>query len=236
MKKNSFLISICIPCKNRTYDLKKIMPHIIKSANASPPVEISILNYNSQDDLDDYIKTVRRTEYLAEGNILSYAKYTARPYYHLTHAQNLSSLFSKGEFIVSFLTDIIPAPDFFKFVRNSLEADKDIVWMQCSHLKGVIVCRKEEFIACGGYDERIEFYGPGDKDIDVRLHRRGAKLKKMPNRLLDSIYTSKEEKFKNYRPGVTRRQMRKLMRVFYEENQANNTLVANKGKEWGKWI
>ena len=40
---------------NRTYDLKKTLPLTIQAADASPPVEIVVLNYNSKDDLEDYI-------------------------------------------------------------------------------------------------------------------------------------------------------------------------------------
>ena len=49
-------ISFCIPCMGRAHDLKKTMPHLIKAAIKSPPVEIVILDYNSKDDLEKYIK------------------------------------------------------------------------------------------------------------------------------------------------------------------------------------
>jgi len=65
-----FLISICIPCKNRTYDLKKTIPHIIRAANISPPVEIVVINYGSEDDLNEYISFVFKDNKLVKENKL----------------------------------------------------------------------------------------------------------------------------------------------------------------------
>ena len=45
------LISLCLPCHNRTHDLKRVMPYLLGAANFSPPVEIVVIDYNSQDDL-----------------------------------------------------------------------------------------------------------------------------------------------------------------------------------------
>lgn len=230
--KEPVLISICIPCMNRTYDLKKTMPHIIRCANASPPVEILVLNYGSRDDLDEYIKTVWKTEQLAEGNFLSYVKFPAT-YYHVAHAHNLSSLASRGEFIIPFLADLIPSIGFVSHVRRCLEADEDLVWMKTSH--SVIVCKREEYIASGGYDERFEFYSPGWEDLNMRLHRRGGRYKEYPRWLCcDGYVTPLEEKWRHFRPGMSRPRMTGCMQRIFDVNQKNCALVANEGKAWGQ--
>ena len=73
------LISICAPCHNRTYDLKKVLPTWIEAANASPPVEMVVLDYNSPDDLQSYMEEMKKVP-LAEGNSLLCPKYTGRNY------------------------------------------------------------------------------------------------------------------------------------------------------------
>ena len=74
------VISLCIPAHARTYDLKKTLPHLIAAVNASPPVEIVILDYNSPDDLEEYIGIIKETTQLTDGNVISYVKYSRRDY------------------------------------------------------------------------------------------------------------------------------------------------------------
>jgi len=230
--KKPFLISICIPCMNRTYDLKKTMPHIIECANASPPVEILVLNYGSRDDLDEYMEAVWKTGQLAKGNFLSYVKFPTT-YYHVAHAHNLSALASRGKFIVPFLADLIPSIEFISFVRDCLETDEDLVWMGTTH--SVIVCKRKEYIASGGYDERFEFYSPGWEDLNMRLRRRGGKYKEYPRWLCCGGYiTPPEEKWKHFRPGMSRLEMGKAMQHIFAANQKGCVLVVNEGKIWGQ--
>lgn len=225
-------ISVCIPCMNRAYDLKVALPYIIEAANASPPIEIMILDYNSRDDLSEYIEQVREERLLSIDNTLRYAKYAGRDYYHMAHAWNLVVKSSTGEYICIMGTDIMPHEGYFVAARR-LIAD-GCIWMRGRLLKGVLICQREEFITAGGYDERFEFYGPEDRELDERLTRRGEKFGLLPN-LLRVIPTSKADKIANYRIA-SRFEMKKRMRRIYEENQRNEVLVANKGIEWGQWI
>ena len=218
---------------NRTYDLKKVMPCVIEAASYSPPVEIAILDYNSQDDLVEYIDYVIR-ELKMDGCYISYKKYDGRDHYHMAHARNLSVLASRGEYAVISSADIIVADNYFAIIREAVLNDN--IWMHHKRrFVGVITVERDEFIDAGGFDERFEFYGKEDKDLLLRLKRRGKKHKQLPTKLLSLIPTPKEDKFKNYRLGVTRQQMGKIAKRIYEENIENEVLVANAGKEWGQW-
>jgi len=222
------IISVCIPCMNRTYDLKETMPYIIKAANYSPPVEIVVLDYNSQDDLAEYIKSVRKvTE-------LSYFKYIGRDYYHMAHARNLTILSSKGEWIVNFSTDLIPCEQYFETIRKIIQQDNYLWLRHNNQFIGVIAIKRDEFIDAGGYDERFEFYGKEDKDLIARLERRGSKFTFITSNL-KIISTPNTEKTKNYRLKLSRWRMGKISKSIYEDNISNNVLVANLGKEWGQW-
>jgi len=227
----TMIISQCIPCHGRTYDLKKTLPYSIEAANASPPVEIVILDYNSPDDLGQYIEATNRMAF-ANGVSLHYRKYTGRDYYHMAHARNLSVLASHGDYIAISSTDISVAADYFKVIRETIERENP-VWMHDGHYGSVMVCRRDEFIASGGYDERFEYYGQEDKDMELRLMRRGAKLALLPRGMLTIIKTPDADKVKNYRIK-SRRKMFELMRKVYEENIASGALVANPGG-WGSW-
>lgn len=243
------IISLCIPCMNRTYNLKKTLPDIVKAANASPPVEIVIVNYNSKDDLDEYITDSQKNMTLAKGNFWNYRKLTTRNYYNSAHARNLCVITSKGDYIIQLSTEALLRNDFVTHIRHLLETEKP-VWacensnsfsLYNAHLGRFIVCQRKEFIKAGGYDERFEFYAPEDKDICHRLHRRGGKFVLFPSELAGEIYTPNEEKVKNYdlrsfgKSKLFKREMAKRMKPIYEESMRNQTLVANQEKGWGKW-
>lgn len=226
------VISFCIPVHNRTYDLKRIMPYLVRAANTSPPVEIVIFDYNSPDDLADYIEMIRETLPLKVGNRLTYTRYTGREYYHMAHARNLSVKASAGEIIIILSADIYPAREFVQVVRELLR--DGYVWMHGKLYTGAIICQRREFMDAGGYDERFEFYGPEDTDLDDRLTRRGGEFGRLPANLLNVIVTPDEEKIKNYRLPLSKREMHQRMKPIYEENRAAGLLVANQGREWGQ--
>lgn len=226
------LISFCIPVHNRTYDLKKTMPYLIESANASPPVEIMILDYNSPDDLTDYIREVLDSKSLINGNCLSYAKYSGRNYYHMAHARNLSVKASSGSVIVIMSADIYPSSEFVPTIRKMIP---HYAWLYDVRYRGVIAIHRQEFIDAGGYDERFEFYGPEDRDLESRLHRRGCQGGILPPGLLNVFSTPDEVKVKNYRLFLSKKEMSRQMRPIYDENVRNNVLVVNLEQGWGQW-
>jgi GT2 family glycosyltransferase len=226
------LISMCIPCHNRAYDLKQTLPSIITSANLSPPVEIAILDYNSPDDLRDFFFKTYGEAALAEGNFLSYKRYGGKQkHYHTSHANNLSVLMSQGEYIVVGCTDMILDGAYFGTIRGLIE-EENYVWMQSTG-KNFVVCKRTEFIESGGFDERFEFYGPNDKDFAERLQRRGGRFTYYDGALLTVIRTPKSEKYKNYRI-TSRKEIGNLMKPIYLENQENEVWVVNE-EGWGKW-
>jgi glycosyltransferase involved in cell wall biosynthesis len=227
------IISLCVTCHNRTYDLKKVLPSWIKAANISPPVEILILNYNSPDDLEEYMEEMK-SEYLVEGNSLVHLKYTGRDYFHMAHARNLTVLSTKGEYIVMMCADCPMSESFIVEMRKIVSESKNF-WITIRKNEGVIALSKQEFIDAGGYDERFEFYGPEDKDINYRLRLRGLRPVILSIDYIGIILTPNEEKEKNYRLKLSKREMGKLMSPIYFENREKGILVANEGKEWGKW-
>lgn len=235
------LISLCIPCMNRAHDLKSVMQGFIDAANASPPTEIAILNYNSTDDLDDYIKGLINSSALENGNIFTYTKTNNKEYFHMANARNCSMLSARGDVLCMLSADTIISNDFVKKIRPVFESEKDSLYMCEREVGCIILLKKEEFIKSGGYDERFEFYGPEDKDMCLRLKRRGLKFKPIPpGCLVGAIPTSNDDKMRNYRiyknytsSGYAKGAISKKLAKIYMENIYNNVLVANVGIEWG---
>ncbi len=252
-------LSLCIPVMGRTDDLRQTLSHTIKAAKAGPPVEIVVLDYDSKDDLAEYIKTIDYP--------ITYKKSPNHEFFSISHSRNLSVLASRGDYIMILDADITLHEDFVQVIRAEIEREAP-TWMVeygrfihifehlgTEHKKytagRMLICKREEFIMAGGYDERFNLCGPEDKDICMRLHRRGGKFVAFNGKLVDEVRTRQHRKIENLDkqsyedaltdeqkarnvPSCTKYAMQLAMRKIYEENMANKTLVANEGGLWGQ--
>lgn len=221
-------ISYCIPIRNRLEDLRQSLVEVIKAAEISPPVEIAILDYGSDDGLEEYIKDLPQ---LNHGNSIKYTRPADYKYYHMAHARNLSMLAGSGEYLVGANADDLISGYFFHVIRVLI--DLGAIWITPDPWCSPLVIQKEEFVACGGYDERFEFYGPEDKEIVERLQRRGKKHKKYVRALVNAIYTDDKKKMEGYRIKMGKRTAHKRGMKILLENREKKLLVANL-KGWGK--
>lgn len=222
------LISLCTPVMNRTQDLRKSMHARILAARLSPPIEFVILDYNSRDDLAEYVGSLE----LPDGIKLTYAKYEGRNYYHQAHAYNLAILAGSGDFFTLMGADTYPLGEYFNVVRKM--ASEGYIWMEDERYRGAIACRRDEFIESGGFDERFESYGPEDRELAARLTRRGVRKGILPRGLIGNFPTADEIKMENYRLRMTKAESSLAMRAFLEESTRAGTMVANP-QGWGSW-
>ena len=218
------LISLCIPCHNRAYDLKVTLPISLASANASPPVEIVLVDYNSPDDLSRVVSGMWDKR-------ISYYRYTGRDYYHMAHARNLTIRGAHGDCIVILSADIALAPGYLPYVRKAI---KPGVFLYVKDYRGVIMAERRELIEAGGYDERFEYYGSEDRELHERLERRGLVAQEIPADLLHVIRTPDDVKVKNYREPLSKREMHAKGKAILQESRERMTLVANP-EGWGAW-
>lgn len=226
------LISLCTPIKNRLDDLRLTMPFRIVSANESPPVEIMILDCGSTDGLQEYMIELMEIVRLVPDSFITY-KRIEREYWHTAKAHNMGMLMGQGLYIVDLMADAFIHKGFIPSIRSHIS--EGCIWGRSAHYCGNKWIKKEEFIDAGGYDERMEVYGPDDRDLDYRLKLRGGKFGLIPDGLVDEIYTPDDKKLKCYRIKGDRHSLRKSMRKYYEENMTNHVLTVNSGIEWGQW-
>lgn len=229
---DSTLISIAVPCGNRLHDLKETLSYLVETANISPPVEIFILDYASTDGLEDYMKKFIPLVELTPGNSISFKRYSYKNYFHKAHALNLAIVSSHGEYFCLLGSDAVPSPNYIKAVRELI--NNGCIWGHAVDVCGIIFCQRKEFIDAGGYDERIEFYGGEDRDLDSRLVRRGSKFGLVPKGLMKVIRTPNSQKIKNHRLSLSKKEMVEINKKILEENNEKGILVANPNG-WGKW-
>jgi hypothetical protein len=197
----------------------------LATAEASPPVEVVVLDYNSSDGLEQYVCQF--------GDVIAYHHYTGREHYHVAHAWNLAVRCSKGEYVVIAGADALFRENYIATVRELIAGGAQ--WIRGRHYKGIVCVERAEFIAAGGYDERFEFYGGEDKEFEARLRRRNAVFALLPDDLVYTLKTRNEDKIANYRFSLTKHEMMQRGTVIRRANELAGVLVANRDRQWGAW-
>ncbi|HUW56663.1 MAG TPA: galactosyltransferase-related protein [Planctomycetota bacterium] len=226
-------------CHRREDDLYAALPFVIAAANASPPVEIIVVDYANPEPLvlDQF------AENLNPPSTFVVVTYRGRRHYHTTHARNLSIRHSRGEYIVTAMCDICPKPGYFALLRQRIaETDAAFLlpwagrhrrWPRTT-MPGMIVCRRAELVEAGGFDERMEFYGGEDKELGQRLLRRGAANDVYHEAAeLDMIPTPNPVRIANFRLPLDKAGMMRLSNQIRYENDQKGILVVNEGHDWG---
>jgi hypothetical protein len=236
---DKLLISYAVPVHKRHNDFATTLPHVIAAANASPPVQIVVVDYGIHEPLEPIIEA--HLPSLQNGNYLTQVVYRKRPHYHMAHARNLSVRASEGEYIVPSCADIIPHLNFFSYIRDQFTAfpvdffhNPPLRRAQYSWIHpGIVVLRRAEFIAAGGYDERFEFYGKEDKELIMRLRRRNISRHIFDIRdYVTIIPTPWLSKKRNYRLNVDI--CHNVNNQVFQETLERQPLVANEGINWGE--
>lgn len=235
------LISLCVPIMNRTRNLRTSLPALVAAANASPPVELVILDYHSPDDLQEYLEWARVNLPLAGENFWNRPRYLKGDgFYNSAHARNLAAKASHGEYLVQLNAEARPRAGFVAMLRAQIE-QHHWTWLCEQRLGQFIAITRAEFEAAGGYDERFRLYAPEDKDICARLHRRGGSFYCFGQDWIEEERTPNRTKLANLDcrglDGARgfKQQMADLMRPIYEANNATGALVANEGRAWGSF-
>jgi GT2 family glycosyltransferase len=196
------------------------MPHVVTAVDASPPVEVVVVDYANDRPLGPLLPAQFKVPV-----------YRGREHYHMAHARNIGVRQATGDVIVISSADLIPKPDFFELIRAKFAEGATWLAPPARRLRGVIAVPREELLKAGGFDERFEFYGPEDKELEARLRRRlGAPTIYMP--AMTSIKTSKKRKFQNYSLS-TRQEIHDWGKALLKTCNKEKAMVANEGVEWG---
>jgi hypothetical protein len=217
---------------------------VVVAANASPPVEIVVVDYANEGALGPVVRDACWN--LKAPNTVRVPIYRGRAYYHMAHARNVSIRASTGEYVVITSTDIQPTEAFFPAIRTRVRETDRPDWLRpvdthrrqplASAFVGVIVCRRQALIDAGGYDEQFEFYGSEDKDLQARLERRGARwVDYSANPILTMDRTLNDDKVAHYREKHTKTTMMKMGFEILRKNVAEGRMHGNPDDpRWGE--
>lgn len=202
-------IAFCTTCKDRTPHLKKTLAVNLADAASYPNAKFIVLDYNSKDDLLEYLSTAFPSE-IASGRLVVYS-YRDHPKFRMAHAKNMAhrlGIIEGGEILVNMDADNYAAPGFCEYINAEFEKNENaFLWSRMIRegpmrlqrgISGRIIVTAHAFIGVGGYDEQFATWGPDDKDFNVRLHRLGYERVEIDHTYLKSIQHTEKLRFREY--------------------------------------
>jgi predicted glycosyltransferase involved in capsule biosynthesis len=145
---------------------------LIKEFNASnsDKFEISLCNYDSKDDMDNFVSN-NLQEYINLG-LLRYIKINNKKYYNSSHSKNIAHKYSTGEVLINFDCDNILNKNIINFIYQTfLSNDINNICLCDLECLGFIGLSRFNYFKLGGYNENLFSYGYDDKDIKLRIKK-----------------------------------------------------------------
>ena len=237
--KKEYKISFCTTCMGRLYDLEKTLLKNIEYNKDYPNLEFVILNYNSKDELDGWMKE-NMMKYIESGRV-SYYKTIEPEYFSMSHSRNIAFKVANGEIVNNLDADNytydfgnIQKENWASFLnRMAAERSEKIIFAKGKQLlRGRIGFYKREFMELGGYDEELEGYGHDEQDLILRAKELGFVMYPFGGKYVWRIKTIGEEKGRNMKRNW--KETERENKIKSAENIEEGKFIANEGKHWGK--
>ncbi len=170
-------VSICTVSMNRLHHIQKTLPVNLKE-NDSLGIDFILLDYNSNDGLEEYVKTNFKQE--VKSGKLAYYRYKQAITFHRCHSRNMAFRLANGDILCNVDADNFVGPSFGKFVQNIFATQKNVCLTGLNNeckpdAFGKLCISRGDFMDVTGYDENFEGYGFEDFDIVNRLQLNGCK-------------------------------------------------------------
>lgn len=181
---------------NRFHHLKRtLVPNLAKIICFGSDVEWVIVNYNSQDEMDDGLRDY--ISFTMRGH-LAYYRTTDIQYFNYSHAKNLSHLLARSDYVVSLDADnFLDAGGIARILQLFAEYPDAIL----KGLGGLVGLKKPHFLSLGGYDEDFHGWGYEENDFVMRATRWGLTPVGL-DCVKDRIEHSDEERIENFDPAL----------------------------------
>lgn len=174
-----YKISFCTVCMNRLYHLRETLPANLRDNASYPDLEFVLLDYNSSDGLESWIKN-ELTEFIESGRLVYY-KTTEPQYFHRSHSRNMVFNLASADIVCNIDADNFTGKDFAHYINNQFTLNKNIFiaadtlnrYYFIRDVCGRICFWKTDFNATGGFDEQMEGYGDEDIDFINKLQKLG---------------------------------------------------------------
>ena len=156
-------ISFCITCMNRLKHLQETLEKNILDNFLVDEVEFVVLDYNSQDGLEEWIAQ-SMMKYIEMG-ILVYYRTTEPAYYRRSHSRNMVFRLAEGEVVCNLDADNYLGRGFAEFMLKEFNNKERLFYTSNLCYRDVFgrVClERKEFVEARGYNEVFVGYGLED--------------------------------------------------------------------------
>lgn len=164
-------ISFCTTTMNRLFHLRETLLKNLDDNDDYDNLEFVILNYNSQDKVDEWIKETLSQE-INSGRVVYYKESEAKSFIP-SHARNICALMASGDVICNVDADNFTGVGFanhlarlFRFSPKTICCSKYALSTRKVSTHGRLALSKKNFLGLGGYNEDF-LYGWGGEDNDL---------------------------------------------------------------------
>jgi glycosyltransferase involved in cell wall biosynthesis len=225
-------ISFYTTCMGRLHHLKLTLPANLRSALAYGNVEFVLLDYNSPDGLEDWVRE-ELSPHIQSG-MVNYYKTTRPQAYDSSKAKNTAARLTTGDIICNLDADNWLGFGFAEHLAQLFDAPRTIV-RALAPLGGVfgrLSVFREDFLALGGYDESFRGFGFDDTDFFNRARAAGFVDKIFARKYALCLSHPNAERTANM--GLDKVATHRQNKQQSARNIAEGRLVANAGKPWGQ--
>src|SRR4051812_32439734 len=200
-------VSFCTTCKNRLFQLKEVYP--VNLQEVSGEVEFILLNYNSQDGLDEWVRD-NLMSYIESGKLVYLHEKTVK-YFHAPKAKNIVYRAATGDIVVNLDGDNYIDGYFATILNECSKLDTLLHMWQGDWLDGTfgkIAMPRKAFFDLRGYNEDFKAMGWQDVDLIDRARRFGLRyIRKIDGEKRPLVLNSPEVKMKCVENDLTFDQM-----------------------------
>lgn len=237
-------LSFCTTCMNRLFHLKETYIKNIENAKSCfPNVEFILLDYGSDDGLEDWVKN--NLQKYIESGILTFYQTKEPIYWVAAHAKNIAHKMANGDILLNLDCDILIPPRFAEYIISAFEAaehqNKEIIVSFDSEdahgnsgCAGMIGALKNHFYSVNGYDENIHLgWGYDDMNYQFRCRMQNNLFLFTPPKMCLCIPHSNEVRTANCQLKEIH-MTKDLSFALCEDAASTKDYIANKNIDWGK--
>ncbi len=217
-------ISVCTVSMNRLHHIRETLLVNIRENLGFRNIEFVLLDYNSADDLDNWVRA-NMLDYIESG-VLKYYQTKEPVYFNISHSKNMASNLSTGDILCMIDADNYAGPNFVSWIdsvfsrngNNSLVRASETDARTHGDLGGKLSFHKQLFATVRGFDEALQEYGMDDVDLVNRMVKAGGVEFFIEDRdYMKFISHSIENRLKNY-------QLVNRLENMYIQIQANDIM------------
>ena len=169
------IVAFCTVAMNRLNHIRQTLP-VNLEVNKSSSTQFVLLDYNSQDGLDEYVQSNFQNE-IADNRLIYYQHKSAETF-HRSHSRNMAFKLATADIVCNLDADNYTGPGFGKYLQRVFSCKMDVCLTGINNpvntgATGKLCVSKDHFLQVTGYDEKFEGYGFEDFDIVNRLQLNG---------------------------------------------------------------